>query len=180
MNIFEENPVIAAVRSREEFDTAIESPVNNIFLLSCSIMDIKLYIDKANQKGKRIFVHLDMVDGLGKDAEALKFISRLSPYGIISTRGNTIKTAKQYELVTVQRFFMVDGQSVDTALESVKVNKPSYVEIMPGVIPKLIKRFHDNGIPVIAGGLISQENEAYDAINAGAIAISTSHRKFWI
>jgi len=179
MNIFEQNPIIAAIRSREDFEIALSSPVNNIFLLSCNIMTVSDYIERAKEKGKRLFVHLDMVDGLGKDSFGVEFIAGKAPYGIISTRGNTIKTAKSFGLVTVERFFMIDGQSVETAVETVRNNKPSYVEIMPGVIPKLVKRFSDSGIHVIAGGLISAENEAYDALKAGALAISTSHRDFW-
>ena len=53
------------------------------------------------------------------------------------------------------------------------------IEIMPGVIGKIIKRFSMGTIPVIAGGLIETKNEVTDAIRQGAIAVSTGNQKLW-
>ena len=46
-------------------------------------------------------------------------------------------------LFTIQRFFIVDSHSVDTAVESIRIGKPDVVEIMPGVIGKTKKTKHD-------------------------------------
>ena len=40
-----ENPVIAAVRSKEEFLSALSSPVDVVFLLKSTINDLKEAID---------------------------------------------------------------------------------------------------------------------------------------
>lgn len=63
--------------------------------------------------------------------------------------------------------------------ESIDLSKPDMIEIMPGVIGKIIKRFSMGTIPVIAGGLIETKNEVTDAIRQGAIAVSTGNQKLW-
>ena len=73
---------------------------------------------------------MDMTDGLGKDASAVEYVLKLGVFGVISTRGNIIKTARALGLCTVQRFFIVDGQSVKTALDTVHQTKPSYAELI--------------------------------------------------
>ena len=89
-----ENPVIAAVRSKEEFLSAISSPVDVVFLLKSTINDLKEAIDAKNSSGKQLFLHADMCDGLGKDKAGMQYLSALGMDGIISTRTNVIAAAK--------------------------------------------------------------------------------------
>ena len=52
--------------------------------------------------------------------------------------------------------------------------------MMPGILPEIIKEFNRNiGIPIIAGGLIKTKNEIYQALGAGAKAISTGKQELW-
>lgn len=59
--------------------------------------------------------------------------------------------------------------------------KPDFIEVLPGVMPKLIKEVcHITRIPIIAGGLISDKESVVSALSAGAIAVSTSNRTVWL
>lgn len=179
MDIFCGGKIISAVRSRYEFEKALYAKPENIFLLSGTLLELAHLSLMAKEHGKRLFLHLDMIDGLGKDSAAVEFVARLGFFGIISTRGNIIKQAKSLGLCTVQRFFIVDGQSVKTALETITQTKPSYAELMPGLATKAIKEFSAEQTPIIAGGLIQSHEEARLAIDAGAVAVSTSERSLW-
>ena len=53
------------------------------------------------------------------------------------------------------------------------------MEIMPGVIPKVIERLAKGKIPVIAGGLIETKAEITTALGSGATAISTGRPELW-
>ena len=54
------------------------------------------------------------------------------------------------------------------------------VELMPGVIPKILRRLCERvSVPVIAGGLIETKEEIIAAINAGAAAVSTTNQEVW-
>lgn len=76
-------------------------------------------------------------------------------------------------------FLPLDSQGIGSMNESIDLSKPDMIEIMPGVIGKIIKRFSMGTIPVIAGGLIETKNEVTDAIRQGAIAVSTGNQKLW-
>ena len=172
--------IIAAVRDIDEFEAALNHDMENIFLLKTNIMQLPKCIKLAHEKGKKLFVHFDLADGIGKDQAGLKFISKIGVDGIISTRTNLIKTARECGLSTVQRFFIVDSKSEVTAYESIKSSKPDMVEFLPGVVPKVIKSFSKNlDIPIIAGGLIETEEEMHLVLNAGASAVSTGKHELW-
>lgn len=179
MDIFNGEKTICAVRNRRELEKALSSKPKNIFLLAGNILEMPLFSSMAKEHGKRLFIHVDMIDGLGKDNAAVDFIHRLGFFGIISTRGNIIKHAKSLGMCTVQRFFIVDGQSVKTALETIHQTKPSYAELMPGLIYKAITEFSAEQTPIIAGGLINKKEELLAAINSGAVAVSTSEDSLW-
>lgn len=174
-------PIIAAVRTKEDFTCAVDSPVKIIFLLNSNILTIQEKVEQAHAKSKNLYIHIDFAEGIGRDKFGLEFISRCGVDGIISTRANIVKLAKECNLATVQRFFIVDSHSVDTAVESINSSKPDMIEIMPGILPRTIANFKSRvKMPVIAGGLIETKSDIIDAIKAGAAAISTAKKELWI
>ena len=176
-----ENPVIAAVRSKEEFLSALSSPVDVVFLLKSTINDLKEAIDAKNSSGKQLFLHADMCDGLGKDKAGMQYLSALGMDGIISTRTNVIAAAKAAGLITVQRFFIIDSASVHTALESLITACPDCVEIMPGTLLPQIEFFRKNAknMRLIAGGLIENKEQMVAALSAGADGVSVGKKELW-
>ena len=177
---FNDTPIIAAVRTYEDFSRAVRSNVNTIFLLSSNILNIKKYTDEAHEAGKKIFVHMDFLDGISKDSAGVSFISTHNIDGIISTRSSIIKCATEKGIPSIQRFFMVDSRSVDTAIDSMKNSHPSMIEIMPAIAYKTITKIKNSiDIPIIAGGLVEKKEEIYAAISAGASGISTASSDLW-
>ena len=177
---FDESPIIAAVRSSEELKCALESGVETVFLLHAKLSALPHLRDQARQAGKRLFIHMDLVEGLSKDAAGVEFLSSMKPDGIISTRSGCIHAAREAGITCIQRFFMVDSRSVSTALESIRQTRPDMIELLPGIAYKTVTRMaSETDIPVIAGGLIETKEEIYKALAAGAAAISTGARELW-
>ena len=180
MKNFIHSKVIAAVRNCEEFENAVKSKSEIIFHLSPDINTVAQIAEIAHSNGKKHFIHLDLAMGLGKDKSGIMYAKNVGVDGIITTRVNIVKIARDCGLFTVQRFFIVDSHSVNTTVESVFASKADMIEIMPGTVTKVIKklrRFVD--VPVIAGGLIDTDNEIKDVIANGAAAVSTSNQELW-
>lgn len=172
--------VIAAARNREELVAAAKSKVEMIFMLVPNITDLKEQAEMVHKAGKKLFIHLDLAEGIGKDEFGILFAKEQGIDGIISTRTNIIKLAKKADLFTVQRFFIVDSHSIDTAVEAVKSSKADMIEIMPGLVSKVIKKLKKElDMPIVAGGLVETAAEAKEAIACGATAISTGKRDLW-
>jgi len=172
--------IIAAARSNEELLIASKSKADIIFMLSANISDIKKQTELVHSNGKKIFIHLDLAEGIGKDEYGIRFVKEQGIDGIISTRTSIIKMARKEGLFTVQRFFIVDSQSVATTVETAKISKADMIEIMPGTISKIISRLKDElKTPIVAGGLIETKKEINEAISCGATAISTGKQEFW-
>lgn len=172
--------IIAATRNAEEFNFALESKADIVFMLSTNIEELKEQIDMVHKNGKKLFVHIDLADGVGKDEYGIKYVKNLGVDGIISTRINMIKLAKKHGIYTVQRFFIVDTHSVKTTVETVKASKPDMIEIMPGTVPKIIKKLKTElDMPIVAGGLVETKDEIRDAIVSGAEAVSTGKKELW-
>jgi glycerol uptake operon antiterminator len=81
--------------------------------------------------------------------------------------------------MTVQRFFALDSQGLRNMPELIELSKPDMVEIMPGVIGKIIKRLSDGKTPIISGGLIDSKEEVTTALSCGAVAVSTGAKDLW-
>lgn len=176
-----ENPVISAIRNEDDLNKAIDSSAQVVFVLHGNIMNIKDICEKLRCANKLVFIHIDMIDGLRGDSVGLEFIKKYAePYGIITTKTNNIKHAKQLGLSTIQRIFIIDSLSLDTGIKNIKDVIPDAVEVMPGIASKIIdiiqKKVH---VPIIAGGLINNKKDVIEALSSGAIAISTSNSDLW-
>ena len=63
--------------------------------------------------------------------------------------------------------------------ETLEGTAPDLLEIMPGVIGKVIARVATGKTPVIAGGLVETKEELFAALSNGAIAVSTGKKELW-
>ncbi len=172
--------IFAAVRTEEELDLAIASEIQTVFLLSTNIEEVGAQIEKAHKKGKKLFVHIDLAEGIGKDEYGIRYLKNLGVDGIISTRTNLIKQAKKAGIYTVQRFFIVDSHSVGTTLDAIKIGRPDMIEIMPGIITKVIGKIQEEtDTPIVAGGLFSSVEEMEKALEDGAAGVSASAKTLW-
>ena len=79
-----ENPVIAAVRSRAQLEQAMLSRAETVFVLRSNLLEIGSIAE--NKRGKRIFIHADMCEGIGKDKYGLR---------ISKKRGSTGSSARK-------------------------------------------------------------------------------------
>ncbi len=177
-DVFENNPIIAATDS-SGWSEALNSEAEVLFHLSANILTASDEIGAAKNAGKQVFIHIDLADGIGKDKVGICWLKRIGADGIISTREKLIKSAKEFGLLTVQRFFALDSKGMNSIFGMIESARPDFVEIMPGVIPKAVRLLSTQDIPVIAGGLIESKNEVTAALGNGAIAISTGRHELW-
>lgn len=172
------NPVIAAIRD-DKWEEALACPAQVIFYLSADLLTVGERVRQAHEAGKFVMVHLDLAEGVGKDRTGIRYLSQCGVDGIISTRAQLIRIAKEQGLLTVQRFFALDSKGIESIDDMLRNANPHLMEIMPGVIGKAIRRFTKSGIPVIAGGLIQTKSEVTEALGAGATAVSTGQQELW-
>lgn len=177
---FMNKPIAAAIRTERDFSKALRSDVSMVFLLHSNIMTVNQCVKEIHSAGKKAFIHVDFAEGIGKDRFGLEFLAKQGVDGILTTRTNIVKAAKEFDLITVQRFFMVDSHSVGTSVESIKISKPDIIEIMPGIITKKIKEFSEKvDMPIIAGGIVETMEEVRAALDAGATVVSTGEADLW-
>lgn len=173
-------PISAAIRTDKDFSAALRSQVDMVFLLHASINTVRPCVKEIHSAGKKAFIHVDFAEGIGKDRAGLEFLKKQGVDGILSTRTGIIKIAKDLDLITVQRFFVVDSHSVGTSLDSIRISKPDLIEIMPGVVTKKIRAFSKVvDIPIIAGGIVETIDEVRAALEAGATVVSTGEVDLW-
>lgn len=175
------SPIIAAVNDPAKLDPALASPCEIIFLLVGSIFNLKETVDKCKAHEKCILVHFDLMEGFSKDAIALKYMhENIQPDGIITTKSNLIKIAREFNIFAIQRLFILDSLALDSGIKSIHSTKPDAIEILPGVMPKVIRTIHhETRIPVIAGGLIADKEDVINVLKAGAFGVSTSKKEIW-
>ena len=181
LQLFELNPVIAAVKDEQQLEKAINSNCDIIFFLFGNVCNIGELVSRAKSAGKLAFVHLDLTQGLSGKEIAADFVKQFTEAdGVISTRPALIKYAKNLGLITVFRFFLVDSLSLSGLKKQIDSCGADFVDIMPGVMPKVIKKVCEiTSVPVITGGLIADKEDVISALSAGAQCISTTCEKLW-
>lgn len=178
---FERQKILPAVRGMKDFEQLIESKFNYIVLLDSHVGKLRSIVNFAKSRNKKILLHADLVHGLKSDEYAAEFLCQeIKPAGLISTRNNIIQTAKKQGVLAIQRLFLLDSIALETSFKQIDRSKPDYIEVLPGVIPDMIREVkNETGIPIFAGGLIRTVQEAETAVAAGAEAVTTSRKDLW-
>ena len=153
----EDCPVIAAARDREGLARCCQSESGIVFILFGDVCTISEIVDRVKSAGKLAFVHMDLVNGLSSREISVDYIRKeTNADGIISTKQPQIRRGKELGLYTVHRFFVIDSAAYENVEKCTKAIRPDCVELMPGVMPKVIRQMAETlSVPVIAGGLIS-------------------------
>ena len=179
--ILERNPIIPAIKDKITLEKALNSNSELVFIILASIVNIKEYCDKLKEKKKIIYIHIDMIDGLNSTNNGIDYImNTIKPDGILTTKSNVVAHAHKNNISVIQRFFVLDTLSYEKALINIKENKIAAAEIMPGLMPKIIKKLSQKThIPIITGGLIKEKEDVINAIKAGALSVSTTETSLW-
>ncbi len=185
INKIEINPIIAAVKDDEGLNMALREDVEIIFVLYGDICSIPGIVEKIKKADKVAMVHVDLITGLNNSKDVcLDFIkNNTKADGIITTKSNLIAHAKELELNTILRYFILDSlalQNIEKQAKSPGI-KPDIIEFLPGIVlPKMIRRINKvSRVPIIAGGLIADKEDVMNALDAGALAISTTNPDVW-
>ena len=181
LDALEVSPVIAAVKDDEGVDACLKSESQVVFILYGDICTIPEIVSKVKAAGKLAVVHLDLIHGLASKNIAADFIKKYTEAdGVISTKPTIIHRAKELGMLTVLRVFLIDSMAYENVKTQVTAAKPDVVEVLPGLMPKILKQIcKTSKVPVIAGGLISDKEDVMGALGAGAAAVSTTNQKVW-
>lgn len=173
--------VLPAIRNMKDFEKALESNHETIILLETRVSQLQAMVKYLHKHEKKVFVHADLIHGLRADKYGVEFLlNNAKVDGVISTRNEVISIVKKQRIVAIQRLFVLDSQALNHNLEMCKRVNPDYIEVLPAILPGIIKEVHEEtGIPIIAGGLIRTEQHVEEAIRNGAVAVTTSTKQLW-
>ena len=100
--------------------------------------------------------------------------------GIISTKAPLVCHAMDLGMIGGQRTFLIDSMALETTKKQLLTFQPDFMELMPGVMPKILKTVRGyTEIPLVAGGLISDKKDILAAFDAGVDAVSTTREELW-
>lgn len=180
--LLEENPVIAAVKSDEGVEACCRNDnVRIVFILYGDICTIAGIVQRVKDAGKIAVVHVDLIDGLSGREIAVQYIrERTGADGVISTKPAVLSEARKRELYTVLRVFVLDSMAYENIAKEIRQCRPDAVEILPGLMPKVIRKITDqHRTPIIAGGLIADREDVMAALQAGAVSVSSTRSQVW-
>lgn len=177
----ENTPIIPAIKDTESLEQCLKSDACVIFILFGDICNIAEIVEQIKAEGKLAMVHMDLIAGLGSKEVSVDYIKeRTKADGIITTKPMLAKHARELGLATVLRFFIIDSMALSNLSKQTREARPDCIEVLPGVMPKIIRKITgENKTPLIAGGLISDKEDVCNALDAGAVAVSSTNARIW-
>lgn len=173
--------VIPAVRKNKDFEKALQSKREWIIILEIRLGQLKGMVEYAKRANKKVLLHIDLIQGLKSDEYGVEFIvNEIKPHGIVSTRSSVVELVKKRHMLTVQRVFLLDSLSLEHNVRLGSKFQPDFIEVLPGKLPEVMEEMkRQTNIPIIAGGLITKQEDIDAVFEAGAIGVSTSTKDLW-
>jgi glycerol uptake operon antiterminator len=153
----------------------------SLIILFSDINGLPELIRRADAANKLLLVHLDLLDGIGRDRAGILFLAKMGVKGLITTKPQLAKMARQERMRVIQRMFLVDSESLRTGIHLLKGFRPDAIEALPASTPASVlaelKAVTD--VPILVGGLARSAADVEQALLNGACAVSTSRRELW-
>lgn len=176
------DPVIAAVKNEDDLEVCCTvKEIKVVFVLFGDICTLNGIVGKIKDAGKVAIVHTDLISGLMGKSVAADFVHQFTRAdGVISTKPDVIRRGHELGLHTILRAFLLDSLALQNISSLLATARPDMVELLPGLMPKMIHKVCNVvRIPVIAGGLIASKEDVINALDAGAIAVSSTNHQVW-
>lgn len=173
--------IIAAIRNDEQLEIMLKSTCTTGFVMYGDILTIETIVKRLKKYDKKVFVHLELVKGLANDSAAIKYLKQTcQPDGVVVTKRGLVKKVKRNGMKAVNHFFAIDSMGLETGIQSVLDNQPDIVEIMPALMPEIIRYVKERvDCKIYVAGLIKEKSSVEKAIAAGAEGVITSETKLW-
>jgi len=181
LDLINENPSIAGIKDDAGLRLVLKSNCRIVFILYGNVMTISAIVQKVKEHGKMAFINVDLIEGFSTKDIVIEYLKRHTQAdGILSSKASVIKAAKVQGLFTIHRFFVIDSFSYHNLAKQVDISQPDCIEVMPGCMPKVISWVVGSiHLPVIAGGLVCDQEDAEAALKAGAKAVSSTNPIVW-
>jgi glycerol uptake operon antiterminator len=182
LRILRDYPIIPSLQRQSDMPALISSRARVALISSGSIFDIEERALELYKNNKIVFVHIDLIDGLGRDEAAVKFLKEKAAVdGIVTPNRHLVAVARKQGIIAVHRLFVHDSPSIETGIKVLQMSNPDFIEVLPGlmvskVISTLRKHFKQ---PVIGAGLVKTPEEVKLLLDAGAVGVDTSARNLW-
>ncbi|MEJ9279410.1 glycerol-3-phosphate responsive antiterminator [Ureibacillus thermosphaericus] len=175
--------MVAAIKEPKYIEKAIKNKehLSAVLLMTGTILTVKRYVDFIQSEGLPVILHVEKIGGLEMDGDGIHFVKKnVQPTAIVTTRNGIIKKAKSSGLFVIQRIFLIDTEVYHNLVKDVDQIRSDIIEIMPCRATDFLKKFTKvSQVPVITGGLLTLPEHAKEAINNGALAVTTSNSKLW-
>ncbi len=177
----EDSPIICAIKDDEGLKKCKTADSKIVFILYGDICNIAEIVAEVKSYGKIAMVHLDLIVGLSPKEVAVDFIKRYTKAdGIITTKPALIKRAKELDLYTSLRFFVIDSMAYSNIEKQLKSVRPDVIEILPALMPKVLSKICKlSNVPVVAGGLVSEKADIMELLEVGVASVSGTSPEVW-
>ena len=173
-------PCCPAVTTDEQFDRALLSPSQVLFVLRANGLELGHLVGRAHERGKLVAVHLDLLAGLRSDRGAVGWLARSGADAVITSHGHLVAAIKNQGMVAIQRLLAAHGSQLAAGLASIARSEPDVIEFLPGVVlPQARHLLPRLGPPMLAGGFVRSRDDVRAILAAGALAVTTGREELW-
>src|SRR5699024_312171 len=121
MNVLEyalkKNPIIVYLSCYNDLEKTSNAKSSIMIQIKADLLTLKAITNKIKETDNLIFVHMDLIKGLKRDVSAVRFLTNnIGIDGIVSTHASLIKIAKRLQLLSIQRVFILDTDSIKQSI----------------------------------------------------------------
>jgi glycerol uptake operon antiterminator len=176
-------PVIPSVWNDRGLEQVTQIPVSVVYLQYGGLFTIADMTKKihAVHPDASVFFHIDLAEGIAADETGVRYIGSCGVQGILTTKPALVEAAKKNGMPAILRVFIQDSRSLKRAVQVAQRCGPDALDVLPGpVVPEVIGDLKAHlSQPIVAGGLIRNEEQVLTLLKAGCLAIGTSQPDLW-
>ena len=136
--------------------------------------------ERLRQRGKTVFVHLDLAEGIARDANGVQILAEIvRPDGVITTKNNLVRAIREYGMLAALRCLSWMDSPITRRYRSAATRRRTLLSSCPDPAAEPYCRIlPETGAAVVAGDC-AQRRGRQSGLCRRREGISTSDRSLW-
>ncbi len=173
-------PILAVLYGTDQLPTFLRAQSRVAFVGRVDLFKVKSVADQISANGKLVIVNIDETPGLAADEVGLNYLTSIGVRAVATKDPNLIPKIKDSGSLAFQKVYITNRSNLAKISEQIIMGRADVVQVQPAPIlawlsPEERARLRD----FVAAGFIQTADDARNALDHGAFAVSTRYDELW-
>lgn len=179
-SLMRDYPVLAVVYGTEPLATFLRSQSRVAFVANVDLFELQKVAAQVSANGKLVIANIDAIPGLAADEVGLNYLTSIGVRAVATKQPNLIPMIRDSGSLAFYKVYITNRSNLPVIAQEIEEIQADVVQVQPAPILEVLTEAERASLrEFVAAGFIQTAQDARNALDHGAFAVSTRAEELW-